>query len=134
MRKYILIGIGGFVGAILRFLLKNTLWIASSPLPAATLLINISGSFVLGLFLTLAYEIWELEADLRLAAATGFLGAFTTFSTLCKETIGLFDMKQGLSFIVYPIVSVVFGLLAVYLGIALAKEFIQHRVKKDFNG
>jgi fluoride ion exporter CrcB/FEX len=54
---------------------------------------NVLGAFALAFILTIAFEIWTFDSDIRLGVTTGFLGAFTTFSTLCKETVGL--MQNG---------------------------------------
>ena len=90
MRKYIYISIGGALGAVFRLAIENVhIWNYNESIPLNTLIINIAGSFILALFLTAAYEVMEVDADLRIGLSTGFLGAFTTFSTLCKETVSL---------------------------------------------
>ena len=99
MRKYIFIAIGGMLGAILRYFIKNIhIYNYKEAIPINTLLINVSGSFLLALILTIAFEIFEFDADLRLGIATGFLGAYTTFSTLCKETVNLMNARRLLLF------------------------------------
>ncbi|WP_298843870.1 fluoride efflux transporter CrcB [Clostridium sp.] len=125
MRKYIFIAIGGMLGAILRYFIKNIhIYHYKEVIPINTLLINISGTFLLSLILTVAYEIYVIDADIRLGIATGFLGAFTTFSTLCKETVNL--MKQGdyYSSISYIGFSAMFGLAAAYFGVIVAREVV----------
>ena len=85
------VGLGGFVGAIARYLLAT--WIAGragTAFPLGTLVINLSGSFVLGLLLGVL-ENHVTPPALRLALATGFLGAYTTFSTFTYETIRLVE-------------------------------------------
>lgn len=132
MRKYVFIGLGGTLGAVLRFLIKGiNLYHYNEKVPLNTLFVNVAGCFILALVLTAAYEIWEFDAAIRLGIATGFLGAFTTFSTLCKETAGL--LYQGYYFpaIAYVILSAVFGLAAVYLGMISAREVVAKLVKKD---
>ena len=123
MRKYIYIGIGGFLGAILRFLSKNMpIYNYHENVPLNTLFINVTGCFVLALVLTVAFEIWKFDADIRLGIGTGFLGAYTTFSTLCKETSELLFKGYYFSAVSYITLSVVLGLAAVYLGVVLARE------------
>jgi len=132
MRKYIYIGIGGTLGAISRYLFHGIhIYNFGENAPINTLLINITGSFIMALILTVAFEVWNFDANIRLGITTGFLGAYTTFSTLCKETVGL--MNQGLYFsaISYIFLSTMLGLLAVYFGIVLAREVISKLVKKD---
>ncbi len=123
MRKYIFIGAGGILGAILRYLIKGiNIYPYHGNLPLNTFIINITGSFILALILTIAYEIYQFDTCLRLGIATGFLGAFTTFSTLCKETVNLIIQGDYFSAVVYVSTSTIIGLAAVYLGIALARQ------------
>lgn len=123
MQKYILIGCGGFLGAIVRFLIKGVP-IANyhENIPLNTLIINVSGAFLLGLILTTAFEVWEFSPDIRLGIATGFLGAFTTFSTMCKETVTLIMNGDYFSAVSYLTVSVMLGLAASFFGVVLARE------------
>nr|WP_242851510.1 CrcB family protein [Clostridium sp. DMHC 10] len=90
MKKYLLIAGGGALGAILRFIIKNiNFYNYKQAIPLNTLIINITGSFVLALISTIAIDNLELDNDIRLGITTGFIGAYTTFSTMCKETVGL---------------------------------------------
>lgn len=131
MRKYIFISIGGILGAILRYLIKGMhIYHYHENVPLNTLIINITGSFVLALILTVAFEVWEFNADIRLGIATGFLGAYTTFSTLCKETVGLIYQGDYFSAISYITVSTMLGIAAAYFGIVLAREVVSKLVKK----
>lgn len=131
MRKYILIGIGGFFGAIGRYLIKLiVIGGYRENIPLNTLFINIFGSFLLALILTLALEVWVFDPDIKLGVTTGFLGAFTTFSTFCKETVTLLRAGDYFSAISYLTVSVGLGLGAIYLGMILARELGPKLVKK----
>ena len=138
MRKYIFIGAGGFLGAILRF------WIKSIPIhnykeliPLNTLFINVTGSFILALITTTAIEILKMDEDIRLGICTGFLGAYTTFSTLCKESSVLINKGYYFSSLSYITNSVVLGLMASYFGVIIAREFIRrfvnNRIDEDDN-
>lgn len=96
--------------------------------PWGTLIINLSGSLFLGWFMTVLSERlpaggggWLRPDDLRLMVAVGFTGAFTTFSTFEFESLGLFRDGNSLAGLAYLIGSVSLGLIAVYLGIALAR-------------
>jgi fluoride exporter len=132
MRKYVFIGIGGVLGAVLRYLIKGVhIYHYHENVPLNTLIINVAGSFILALVLTIAFEVWEFDASIRLGIATGFLGAFTTFSTLCKETVGLLHEGDYFSAISYITVSTMLGLAAAYFGIVLAREVVSKLVKKD---
>lgn len=132
MKKYFFICIGGILGTISRFLIKEIhIYRYHENFPLNTLIVNITGSFILALILTIAFEIWEFDESVRLGITTGFLGAYTTFSTLCKETVSL--MKEGFYFsaILYITVSTMIGLAAAYFGIVLAREVVSKLVKKE---
>lgn len=132
MQKYIYIMMGGALGAVLRFVSEKIhIWHYSENIPLNTLIINIIGCFVLALFLTVAFELMELNADLRLGISTGFLGAFTTFSTLCGETVALLSGGEYILAISYIIISAVLGILAVYLGIVLARGLILKLLREN---
>lgn len=123
MRKYIFIGLGSFLGAVLRYLIKGIkIYNYHENVPLNTLMINVSGAFLLALILTIAFEVWKFDSDVRLGIATGLMGAFTTFSTMCKETVGLLQSGYYFSAISYITVSTMLGLGAAYFGIVLARE------------
>lgn len=131
MRRIIYIGIGGFLGAISRYLFKNwQVMNTSSQFYLNTVIINIVGCFILALFLRLAFDIWELDADFRLGIATGFIGAFTTFSTLCRETVDLLFNISITSSLIYLLLSAAVGLAAIFMGDAGAKGIINLRARR----
>ena len=83
MRKYILIGISGAIGVITRYIIMDMpINLTVTSLPYDTLIINISGSFFIALILSLAYKTIKLDTNIRLAIVWGFVGGFTTFSSL----------------------------------------------------
>ncbi|AAK79553.1 CrcB protein [Clostridium acetobutylicum] len=130
MKKYILIGLGGAIGAILRCFIRNTkIPVYKGEFPISTLMINLSGAFILAVILITANEIWSFNEEIRLGIATGFVGAYTTFSTMCKETIIL--MNKNLYFLAfcYVTVSVVFGLLFAYFGALSARKILSRLLK-----
>lgn len=132
MKKLIFIGLGGFLGAVLRYSIKNIhIYNYSEGIPINTLIINVTGCFLIGLLLTIAFEIWEMEDHIRLGAATGLLGAFTTFSTLCKETVELLKNGDYYSAISYLTMSTVLGLIAVYFGVIAAREAVAKVLKEE---
>lgn len=125
MGKYIYISIGGAAGAVIRQLTEGlTLFGYRGDFPLNTFIINISGSFILALFLTIAFEVMEIDGDLRIGISTGFLGAFTTFSALCKESAIL--MEGGKLFLAstYISSSLLFGFGAAYFGILVARKVV----------
>lgn len=135
LKKYIYIGLGGMLGAMSRFGIKNIqLWDFQQAFPINTLLVNITGSFLLLLILTIALEILTLDADLRLGITTGFLGAYTTFSTLCKEVaMFIFNGEYLLAFSTV-VISATLGLAAAYLGVVLARKIIGKSIKSVAEG
>lgn len=131
MRKYIIIAIGGMLGAILRYAIENIhFYNYKDVIPINTLLINISGTFLLALILTICFEVFEFDADIRLGIATGFLGAYTTFSTLCKEAVNLMNQGYYYSSISYVGISIMMGLAAAYFGVVLAREVVAKFIDK----
>lgn len=123
MRKYFYIGCGSFIGAVLRYLVKGIhIYHYQEKVPLNTLLINVAGAFMIALILTIAFEVRAFDSDIRLGVTTGLLGAFTTFSTLCKETVTLLHSGDYFSAISYLTVSTVLGIAAAYFGVAAARE------------
>lgn len=123
MKKYVLIGIGGFLGAISRYSIKNVIiFNPHRAIPLNTLLINISGSFILAFFLTAAFKYLNTSEDIRIGISTGFLGAYTTFSALCKETVMLLNNGSIYPALLYLALSSVLGLGAIFSGVVAAKR------------
>jgi CrcB protein len=112
------IAIGGMVGAISRFLIRNI----ELSIPLDTLAINILGSFLLALILTLAIENLKMHNDVKVGLTAGFFGAFTTFSSVCQESVTMLSKGQTPLAVVYIIVTVVLGMAAAYTGYRLAKR------------
>lgn len=125
LTKYLAVAAGGALGAVLRYYLGGTmLGRTAAPFPTATFVINVTGSFILGLFLTLATERFNVSPHLRLAVAVGFVGAYTTFSTFEYETAKLIEDGDVTRALLNVVLSFVVGLLAVWLGIFAARGFV----------
>jgi CrcB protein len=125
LTKYLAVAAGSALGGMLRYFLGSTALLArtAAPFPVATFVINITGSFVVGFFLTLATERLQLSAHLRLAVAVGFVGAYTTFSTFEYETLRLAEERRlGLA-LLNVLLSVAVGFAAVWSGALLARRF-----------
>jgi CrcB protein len=120
--KYLAVAVGSALGGMARYFVANT-WLGqfAAPFPAATFFINISGSFILGFFATLAAEKLNLSPHLQLAVAVGFLGAYTTFSTFEYETARLLAAREVARAALYVVLSVLVGFAAAQAGIALAR-------------
>jgi CrcB protein len=123
---YLLVGAGGFLGAIARFLVAR--WIGvlvDTRFPLGTFAINVSGSFLLGVLATMTAGKAFANADvMTLALGVGFLGAFTTFSTFEFDTHSLLEERLGLMAAANVVASVVVGLIAVRAGIAAARTWL----------
>jgi CrcB protein len=122
--RYLVISLGGILGANARYLLGN--WIAArygTSFPYGTMVINVSGSFVIGFFLVLITERFVVHPNWRLFFAVGFLGAYTTFSTFSFESAALMQDGSWWLALTNMIGSVVLGLVAVLTGMALARLF-----------
>lgn len=123
---YLLVGAGGFVGSNARFILGR--WVGGGVdgrFPLATLLINVGGSFLLGVLGGFLAQRSVAHADaLRLALGVGFCGGFTTFSTFEIETHALLEDGVWLPALTNVFVSLFLGLLAVHLGIILGRVIV----------
>ncbi|MCS6777770.1 MAG: fluoride efflux transporter CrcB [Chloroherpetonaceae bacterium] len=121
LHKCLIVGLGGFFGANARYLLG--VWAGQrwgTDFPYGTLIINITGCFLLGLFATLALRfVWSDQW--RLLIAIGFLGAYTTFSTFEYETLQLVAEGSWARALANVLISVSVGFLAAYLGVALGR-------------
>jgi CrcB protein len=122
LTKYVAVAAGGAIGAMLRYYLTlSGLSRTAQPFPTATFVINITGSFIIGFFLTLATERMFINPHVRLAVAVGFVGAYTTFSTFEYETARLIEGKEFLYAFLYVVLSFAIGFGAVWAGIVLAR-------------
>jgi fluoride exporter len=121
---YLLIGIGAILGANARYLLGG--WIAGrygTSFPYGTMMINVTGSFVIGFFLALISECFVIHPNWRLFFAIGFLGAYTTFSTFSFETFALIQQRAFVLALANGVGSVLLGQMAVMAGVILARLF-----------
>lgn len=119
------VGSAGFIGAVARWLIALLFGQSFNiRFPIGTLFINISGSFFLGWFMTVAAGRYSgvISPTMRLAIATGFVGAYTTFSTFMYESNRLTEEGAGIEAMVNLVGSLVLGLIAVRLGILLARR------------
>lgn len=112
----LLVGIGGLFGSIARFSLSELFKRRFTvKLPIATLTVNIMGSFLLGFFLGIQVnELWMA------LLGTGFLGAFTTFSTFSLENIQLLVGKEKVTALIYTVLSLSAAILCAFFGYSIA--------------
>ena len=123
---YLLVGVGGFIGANARFVVARIVGaMFETRFPLGTFVINVSGSFLLGVLGTVVVQkVMPGSESMRLALGVGFLGAYTTFSTFEFETHALFDDGSWLTATTNMFASLFVGLLAVRAGIVIAKAWL----------
>jgi fluoride exporter len=122
MAHLLLIGAGGFFGAIARYLIDGrVVYYTGAALPWGTFLINISGSFVVGLLFALVTERAVLPAELRGPLMIGFLGSYTTFSTLTLEAWRMIEEGAWVDAMANLGGSVLFGMVAVIAGVIIGR-------------
>lgn len=98
MKQLLLVGFGGFIGSIARFLVSklNISWQFMS-IPMGTLTVNVVGSFIIGLLVAISAKSEMFSSDLRLFLMVGFCGGFTTFSSFTNENLALMQNGQILN-------------------------------------
>lgn len=118
MHPIVLVGVGGFIGAVLRYLMSGLVQnlTQSVTFPYGTLAVNITGCFLMGIFSHLIESQAGMTAEMRLFLMVGLLGSFTTYSTFSHETLNLLQ-DHGLSLVLINIgTHIILGLSAVLLG------------------
>ena len=114
LKNFIWVGLGGSIGAVLRFLISSN-W-KNNPFPFSTLLINITGSLIIGLVFSLSQRSAYFSEQMKLFLATGICGGFTTFSAFSLENMQLLRSGNYLTAGVYITISVVACIAATFLG------------------
>jgi CrcB protein len=121
MRTLLIIGTGGFIGSIFRYLVSKSVQEKfTTAFPFGTLSVNILGCFLIGVVLSWS-ERGGLNADWRMFLATGICGGFTTFSAFSNETLALMRDGQWIYAGVYIAFSIITGLAATFTGYSLLK-------------
>lgn len=131
---YVFVGIGGMLGAVLRYTLG--IWIGAqtgSAFPYPTLLINLVGCFILAFFYTITVSRLPVHPHFRAAFGSGFIGSFTTFSTFSYETLALLYARRYDIAITYAVISVAGGYVLAYFGarLGLGERLSKTRERKD---
>lgn len=123
MHRYLIVFLGGGVGSAARYAAGSAIMTRfGGRFPLGTLVINVSGSFLIGLLMTLLTERLQLDPAWRLLLVVGFLGGYTTFSTFEYETYAA--IREGGRWIglLNVVGSVVLGYIAVWVGALLARR------------
>ena len=124
IRSLLLVGTGGFLGSISRFLASRFIQAGiNSTFPLGTFLVNISGCFLIGLIYGLSDRNTLFNAGWKLFLTAGFCGGFTTFSTFSNESLALLRDGEIFHFFLYSGSSVLLGLAATFTGILITKLF-----------
>ncbi|QAT51301.1 fluoride efflux transporter CrcB [Caproiciproducens sp. NJN-50] len=87
MSRIIIVGLGGFLGAALRYIISNATAKYFGDFPVGTLIVNILGGFLMGFLMEASTSLWTVSPNTRIFLTTGILGGLTTFSTFSYETI-----------------------------------------------
>ena len=122
MPKPVIIAVGAVLGALLRYWLGD--WTAQrfgTAFPYGNLIINLTGSFILGLFMALVTDRFLVSPEWRLFIAIGFLGSYTTFSSYAYESLNLIMTGQGTLGLLNLFGSSFLGGLAVFAGILIGR-------------
>lgn len=122
MKVLLIVGTGGFLGSVSRYLVslvvqKNI----DSSFPLGTMLVNIIGSFIIGVIYALSEQSEVLSPEWRTFLAVGFCGGFTTFSSFAYENFSMLSLQEFLFSSLYIGLSLILGLIAVYLGVVIVR-------------
>ncbi|HVN56692.1 MAG TPA: fluoride efflux transporter CrcB [Bacteroidales bacterium] len=121
IRNILLIGTGGFIGSVARYFVSRlNLTMSLFSIPAGTLLVNITGSFIIGFLAGLSDRSTVLSTEARLFLMVGICGGFTTFSSFTLENLTLIHNGQLLQVVIYSSLSFLLGMLAVFAGYVLS--------------
>ena len=112
---------GGALGTLARYYVSGWFADLGGPRPLGVFVVNVVGSFLIGLFLTLSEDRFLWPSELRVLVAIGLLGAFTTFSTLTWETLQLMEARDVVGALLNIVGSLIIGMLAVYGGVVAAR-------------
>jgi CrcB protein len=116
--QIIIIGMGGFVGAVLRFIISTHVQQMNKGLffPLGTLTVNLLGCLIMG-FLIQLNESWHLfSPEIKSFIFIGMLGSLTTYSTFSNDALNLFIEHRYTASMIYMVTQLIFGLLAVFVG------------------
>ena len=123
MKALIFIAAGGAVGAVLRYGVSVSVYsVVGRGFPYGTLVVNVSGSLLMGVLSVLMLERFDVGPEWRAAVLIGVLGSFTTFSTFSIETLNLLEQGYMLRAMANIVLSVLVCLLAVWFGVLIGRQ------------
>lgn len=124
MKSLLLVGAGGFLGSVSRFLasrfVQNNI---NSVFPFGTFFVNVAGCFLIGLIYGFSERSSLLDSGWKLFLTAGFCGGFTTFSTFANENLALLRDGNFFYFFIYTGLSVFAGIFAAFSGVIVTKIF-----------
>jgi fluoride exporter len=125
MKEILAVALGGVIGAVARYLV----YVAAGHLlgtgfPYGTLIVNVIGSFAMGVLVETMALVWSTSTEMRLFLATGILGAFTTFSSFSLDFAVLFERKDFVLCVVYTIASFALSVGALFAGLHLMRRLL----------
>ena len=124
VKSLIIVGFGGFIGTIARFLISRYFQVnISSLFPWGTFIVNIVGCLLIGMIYGISEKGDFLNPEVRLFLTVGICGGFTTFSTFSNDAFLLLKQEEWIRFALYTSLSFFLGLLAVYAGRIITKLF-----------
>lgn len=126
MKAFIIVAMGSGLGGALRYGMQLVIQrINPSVFPLGTLLVNITGCLLIGIFFSLAEKSHVISPEMKLLLITGFCGGFTTFSAFSIDNISLFNSGYLLQFFLYMAGSVLIGIAATLLGMYLGQVMLK---------
>ena len=122
MLNYMFVGLGAALGGVLRYWLSNyTYKFFPESFPYGTLIVNVTGSFILGLTMFYLYDKELIGPQLRILLTIGFCGGFTTFSSFTYETVSLFREAQIWPGLLNIMLNLILCLIGIYLAYFISK-------------
>lgn len=120
LRNILIVGMGGFVGSVLRYLVSTTLTSPKGMFPWSTFTVNILGCFIIGILWGVMDSYDWFSEELRLLLMVGFCGGFTTFSSYALDSLSVGKENLPLS-LLYLALSIIIGILFVFAGHSLIR-------------
>jgi CrcB protein len=125
MSQLLAVAAGGVTGAVARYLVYIAVGLLlGTSFPYATLLVNVVGSFAMGVLVELMALVWSASIEMRLFLTTGILGAFTTFSTFSLDFAVLYERRAFALCALYTIASFVLSVGALFAGLYLVRRIV----------
>jgi len=125
MFQALLVAVGGAIGSLLRYYVGlGSLRLMGPSFPWGTLIVNVVGCFIIGVFAEMIMRRFNASVELRLLLITGFLGGFTTFSAFSLDAITLFERGDVFSGGIYIVASVGLSMAAVMAGLGLMRVLL----------